>query len=192
LAPERRQEVLDTAAREFAARGYHETSANQVQAALGLSKGAFYYWFDDKEDLFLTAVEDRLFVLLARLRGPTEAAFETEPFWDAMDIALRLAWTDVLAHPEDFALLQAMGSAPVMASPRVRAHVEASLAWSAALLERGQASGDVRTDLPATLLATVLYGLLEALDRVVLVSSEDDPTRFVPLYLDLLQRVARP
>ena len=47
----RKQEVLDTAVRLFAARGYENTSVNDVIAAIGISKGAFYHHFASKEDL---------------------------------------------------------------------------------------------------------------------------------------------
>jgi AcrR family transcriptional regulator len=47
----RKQEVLDAAMRLFATRGYDNTSVNDVIAAIGISKGAFYHHFASKEDL---------------------------------------------------------------------------------------------------------------------------------------------
>ena len=45
-------EALTDAGRElFATRGYHDTRINDVVAAAGLSKGAFYRYFDSKERL---------------------------------------------------------------------------------------------------------------------------------------------
>jgi AcrR family transcriptional regulator len=51
-APEvRRAELIDCAQRLFLAKGYERTTINDVIAATGLSKGAFYHHFRAKEDL---------------------------------------------------------------------------------------------------------------------------------------------
>jgi len=47
----RRQELLDTAVRLFTTKGYEQTSINDVIAAVGVSKGAFYHHFASKEEL---------------------------------------------------------------------------------------------------------------------------------------------
>ena len=50
-APARRDELLDVAQRLFGQNGYDATSVNHIIAELGVSKGAFYHYFDSKEDL---------------------------------------------------------------------------------------------------------------------------------------------
>ena len=54
LDRETRHRILETAAVEFASRGFEGTSLNQLIDRLGISKGSFYYYFDDKADLFTT------------------------------------------------------------------------------------------------------------------------------------------
>ena len=54
----RRAELLDCAQGLFLTRGYERTTVNDVIAATGLSKGAFYHHFAAKEDL-LEAIADR-------------------------------------------------------------------------------------------------------------------------------------
>ena len=54
----RRAELLDCAQGLFLTRGYERTTVNDVIAATGLSKGAFYHHFRAKEDL-LEAIADR-------------------------------------------------------------------------------------------------------------------------------------
>ena len=49
--PARRDELLDVAQRLFARNGYDATTVNQIIGELGVSKGAFYHYFDSKEDL---------------------------------------------------------------------------------------------------------------------------------------------
>ena len=53
----RRSEILDCAQSLFLARGYDCASLNDVIAAVGLSKGAFYHYFASKEAL-LEALAD--------------------------------------------------------------------------------------------------------------------------------------
>ncbi len=54
----RREELIDCAQRLFLGRGYEKTTINDVIAATGLSKGAFYHHFRSKEDL-LEAITER-------------------------------------------------------------------------------------------------------------------------------------
>ena len=54
----RRAELIDCAQRLFLTRGYERTTINDVIAAAGLSKGAFYHHFRSKEDM-LEAIAER-------------------------------------------------------------------------------------------------------------------------------------
>jgi len=46
-----REEILAAALREFAARGYQSVTVEEIAAAAGVTKGAVYHWFSDKDDL---------------------------------------------------------------------------------------------------------------------------------------------
>jgi TetR/AcrR family transcriptional regulator, cholesterol catabolism regulator len=50
---ERRQEVVDTAARVFAERGYHATSIDDLVEATGLKRGGLYHYMDGKKELLI-------------------------------------------------------------------------------------------------------------------------------------------
>ena len=76
----RRAELIDCAQRLFLTRGYERTTINDVIAATGLSKGAFYHHFRAKEDL-LEAIaarfarrEPRLHRGAAATRGSTRCS----------------------------------------------------------------------------------------------------------------------
>lgn len=45
-------EITEAASRIFTIYGYEETSVNEICKMCGISKGKFYYYFNDKEDLF--------------------------------------------------------------------------------------------------------------------------------------------
>ena len=58
-----RQRILDAAADIFAAKGYHEAAVDDIVRASATSKGAVYFHFPSKEQLFLALIDamaDRL------------------------------------------------------------------------------------------------------------------------------------
>jgi len=56
---ERPQEILDAALAVFAERGYRNTRLEDIGEAAGVTKGAIYHYFANKEDLLLRAIEQR-------------------------------------------------------------------------------------------------------------------------------------
>lgn len=69
-----RERLLDAALAEFQERGYAGTSLQAVARRAGLTKGAIYWSFRDKQDLFFSLVEERLDVPLRGLMRITEDA----------------------------------------------------------------------------------------------------------------------
>ena len=56
-ADERKNEILDAAARLFMEKGFDRTSANDILAAVGIAKGTLYYHFKSKEDIMDALIE---------------------------------------------------------------------------------------------------------------------------------------
>ena len=65
----RRQEILDAARKSLIARGYHDVHLDDVAAAAGISKGALYLYFKDKESMFSSVLEDVIDRLEKRLKA---------------------------------------------------------------------------------------------------------------------------
>jgi AcrR family transcriptional regulator len=55
-----RRDLTDIAIDSFARIGYQATTIDRIAKAAGLTKGAIYYHFKDKEDLLFAAVKDRV------------------------------------------------------------------------------------------------------------------------------------
>lgn len=53
-----RERILDAAIEVFARKGYHGTSVDDIVQEAGSSKGSFYFYFPNKEGLFLALVEE--------------------------------------------------------------------------------------------------------------------------------------
>ncbi len=48
----KRRHILDTAARVFAEKGYYNTKVTDILEEAGISTGSFYFYFNNKEELF--------------------------------------------------------------------------------------------------------------------------------------------
>jgi AcrR family transcriptional regulator len=60
IDPSRRQQILDTAARLFDKRRYHEVRMEDLAIAAGVAKGTLYRYFEDKEDLYIALLVSAL------------------------------------------------------------------------------------------------------------------------------------
>lgn len=57
-AARRRRQLLDVALEEFAARGFHQTSMDDVAEAAGVTKPVLYQHFQSKRELYLELLDD--------------------------------------------------------------------------------------------------------------------------------------
>src|SRR5262245_56981392 len=83
-----RAPLLQFALNEFAVRCFDQASLNEILARAGISKGSYYYYFDDKEDLFATAIESALDSLLSRHPLPAFDELGRDEFWIAVETSL--------------------------------------------------------------------------------------------------------
>ncbi|MCG6950538.1 MAG: TetR/AcrR family transcriptional regulator [Acidobacteria bacterium] len=163
-----RYRILETAAMEFASRGYQGVSLNQLLDRLGMSKGSFYYYFDDKADLFST-VADLAWAIFLPIEEFDLEEFNAENFWPSLEALMREMRSRIRANPWLVGFTRLMYNPPDI--PGVLDALSEKFAearqWQAELIERGQAVGTVRDDLPAGLLQALLVGADEAGDRWV-------------------------
>jgi AcrR family transcriptional regulator len=67
----RQDELVAAAAREFATRGYDQTTMAQLARATGLATGALYHYFGSKEQLLRAICDELMEPLLARAQEPS-------------------------------------------------------------------------------------------------------------------------
>ncbi len=68
-----RQRILDAALQEFSGKGYEGASLNTVWAEKGISKGAIYHYFKDKDEIYLLCVGQCFAALTAYLAEAAKA-----------------------------------------------------------------------------------------------------------------------
>ncbi|MEZ4318908.1 MAG: TetR/AcrR family transcriptional regulator [Myxococcota bacterium] len=167
LEPEKQAHILAVAAKHFAADGFEGASMNRILEEAGVSKGAAYYYFDDKGDLFATAIEvwwDRVAAELWPDGGL--ALGGSADFWGQTYALYLRQLAFFRAEPDVSRMVKSLPDAlhdPSVA--RLAPRYEALLNGVLALMERGRATGHVRTDLPLDLLMHMLSGLDDGIDR---------------------------
>lgn len=196
--PAKQEVILEAAAKEFARYGYEAASVNRIVEAAGLSKGAFYYYFDDKADLAtavtLWASRPQL-ELSKKLTTPTDR----ESFWRIFEEYVREGVRELQRSPLSNQVLSRLGSAYLKhreLADRVMQTVAQPMAAYSAFMKRGQELGAVRSDLPVEVLFRVTSGIKESLLRVYLpdghVMTAQELTQFTETALDLWRRVCAP
>jgi AcrR family transcriptional regulator len=197
LSQAKRDAILAAAQEEFAQHGFDAASYNRIIAQAGLSKGAMYYYFDDKLDLYATVLEEANRVMMAAM-GFDAGWVPADDFWASVRDVSSRAWRFTLEHPEIALLFKGLTS---LTRRDVREGRLAELfgAWRGmlvALLEAGQAQGQVRTDLSLDLLVEIAMALDEAMDLWLLEHLDalaDDPVEtVVDMVLDLWKRLLAP
>lgn len=166
LPLERRQLILTSAIEEFAAHGYQGTSYNQLLARLGIGKSSAYHYFEDKADLFQTAVADcyvRFFEGLAELREPSDR----DGFWSLIRTAYLRGFRFMLESPNAAALMQCLvREAPLLEGVLGAAQIlDAVYEHHRRFVLLGQSLGAVRTDLSVERLSLLSRSIASAADQ---------------------------
>lgn len=165
LDPARRAAILAAAAEEFAAHGIDGASYNRIITRAATSKGAMYYYFDDKQDLLLAVLDDASARARAAI-GELPPTRDAASFWSEVTALCARTLAFFIHQPVLAALAGRLLTAPTGPLAAAVASVHARLtAVTTTLLRRGQAVGAVRDDLPLELLAHLLTGTGEAMDR---------------------------
>jgi AcrR family transcriptional regulator len=69
-----RQELVASAAKVFARRGYHKATIEEIAAEAGMTSGAIYSNFAGKEELFLAIADDKADARVAGIKAVGDAA----------------------------------------------------------------------------------------------------------------------
>jgi AcrR family transcriptional regulator len=197
LDEDRREAILKAAAIEFGAAGFEGASFNRIIERAGLSKGAMYYYFADKEDLYRTVVAtstERIVEAVGRPALVTSA----EGFWDecrAMyERVLRFLYDEHEAATLCFRLTRQSRSGN--AHPAERESYEVVHELVDGLARFGQSLGAVREDIPVELLVEMAFGAMEGMDVWLGARwesvEEADLEVFAGWWVDALRRLALP
>jgi AcrR family transcriptional regulator len=189
--------ILKASAEEFTAKGFDGTSLNRLIDRLGISKGSFYYYFDDKADLFST-VANHAWELFLPGAEVDLSIFTEMNYWAVLSEYMRETRARVREHP------WLVGFTRMIYNPPAVPEIERSMAerfaeareLQGALIRRGQELGTVRDDLPVDLMLALLTGADEAADRWFVDhwehESEDENERLFEEVFAIFKRMMEP
>src|SRR5512145_1932591 len=106
--PEAKQRtILNAAAAEFARSGYTAAKVDEIAEKAGISVGALYKYFANKENCFLTVLEAGMKELEERLN---QVIAETKDPWSRIEAIVRLIPEHSRKQAEIIRLYQEIGS----------------------------------------------------------------------------------
>lgn len=180
-AQETRNRILDAAERVFLERGVSRTSLNEIAAAAGVTRGAIYWHFQDKSDVFNA--------MMTRVTLPFEEAMRRldDPLVNPIE-ALRASFTDAFQLAVENPQVRRVFE---IAINKVEYVEETSAVRERHISHRGEklvqmeravalaaARGLIRPDVPAAIAACALHALIGGLFQNWLLQPEafDLPT----------------
>jgi AcrR family transcriptional regulator len=154
---DKRQLLLDASVRVFARKGYHTCRVGDIAEEAGVAHGLLYHYFSSKEELLQTIFRDTWALMLETIESVQEPG---EP---ARESLRKVAAIVLRTWRNDPDLVRVLVR-EVTRSPHLQEEIEeVGQAFSTLreIIERGQASGELRSDLDPEFAATVFYGALE-------------------------------
>lgn len=192
---ETRRELVESAAKTFARRGFRGASLDEIAREAGYSTGAIYHHFKGKDDLFLAVFEAYATGRVGEVTAVREAATGDLP---QRQRAYADNWMERLSDNPEIVVLVLEFAAHAWRNPGLRAELATRLAAVrlalARFLEQDAKSAGVELPLPAEDVATALRELGIGLALAKL-ADPDIPDRlfgdFVESYFELLPKRGR-
>ncbi len=174
----RRRQILDGARGCFAEYGYDQATVRRLEKAIGMSRGAIFHHYRDKDALFfaLAREDTQRMAEVASRSGLIQVMRDMLAAPEQFDwLATRLEIARKLRHDPEFSRGWAERSAELAAATTERLH-------------RQKQAGRVRDDVPADVLQCYLDLVLDGL--VARLASGENPQRLAAV-LDLVENSVR-
>lgn len=138
--------ILAAAIKEFTEKGFGGARVDEIARRAGANKRSLYYYFEDKEALYLAVLENAY----AEIRtAETELQLTQRDPVDGIRELCRFTWAYYLSHPEFLSILNTenlMRARHLKRSSRISKLHSPFVATLTELLERGARNGQFRAD----------------------------------------------
>ena len=161
---ETHQNILRTAERLFATKGFNGTSMNDIVKESGVSKGAIYNHFENKERLFLTLIDEQTEV---GLEQAGQLFSEDDTYTDRIKKIIHMTFGSSVSCPREMCMMQIefMVTASRLESLQgdMQKRYSAIFDFIVDVVEEGKKAGEFRADLDSKSLVTLVYATLDGL-----------------------------
>jgi AcrR family transcriptional regulator len=149
--------ILDVSKQEFATLGYKGASYNKIIKKIGISKGSMYYYFENKEDLFITCFLDEAHVTGRLSSSPSfSLADDQSAYWYSIKTLSSKQWKNVFQHPPLMSLMRQIASLgtdhQIVRTLYAKCEGLCEYADFMTILEHGVHIGAIRDDVPLNVL----------------------------------------
>ena len=190
LETERIAHIMTVALKEFAENNYTKSSYNRIIKNCGMSKGTMYYYFESKQDLFmtlLTAVTKDFQNIFAQ---STPALGNKKAFWLEVERLLGILLATFQKKPVLGRFMQNLLTLESRSGINpASAMIDAIDEWLEDFIVTGQLLDAIRRDIPNDLILQICWGVWETISAWLQTAAEPSkPEHTVSIMLDLLQR----
>ncbi len=198
LDDEKKSNILETAAAEFAANGFEGASLNQIINNATISKGTFYYYFEDKFDLFGAVFRHYFDPRMLLDRELIMSAETPDDFWEYFTTSSHQSMMLAVKKPLAIELGTALSalSPELLAQGEVGAYIAEVTALLVEVIEHGQDIGAIRTDIPLEFLIQIWTSVDMAFTRWSLPRwkdlDEEEQADLMLLGIDTYKRIMTP
>lgn len=180
-----RQRILNAAIQVFARKGYHDTRVDEIVAASQTSKGAVYFHFPSKQEIFFGLVDEFALILEIRLM---DAISQHHGGVNKVEAALNACLLTFQKYNKlaKIFLVQAVGLGNAFETKRQEIHDRFS-----SLVKKYLDEAVLDGDIPPMDTAIAAYAWMGAINEVVIrwvLTGEPSPERSLPALRTLLLR----
>lgn len=174
LSDEKKRKIFDAAVQEFSVRRFSEASINQIIKTAGISRGSFYQYFNDKEDIYLYMItvigKEKMAVISdSEVLNPNADFFES--FYHMTKVALK--WAKTKPDYNRVGLLMELDDSEFIA--KLRALSTDGLAKIKEMIERDKQRGLIKQEIDSDLVVEMMYTLnINMLKDIYRHGSEED------------------
>ncbi|MFC1628582.1 TetR/AcrR family transcriptional regulator [Gemmatimonadota bacterium] len=193
IPAEKKELIFEAAAKEFAENGYEGAVMSRILERADISKGAAYYYFEDKADLIATVVRRYWTDFLDEPTAQIED-FTAGDFWKKLH-ALYLHPFDLIeSQPWMLGFSKAVWHLPeeVRTSGPMGEVFDDAIGWVKGFVRRGLELGVIRDDLPEGMLIRLIMALDHVHDEWLsdhwAEMGKKDFETFTGTYVDLMQK----
>lgn len=161
LDNEKQELILITSLKEFMDKNFEAASINQISKKAGLSAGALYYYFEDKEDLFNSTIEYASKDLILDTQD-IDKLIEEVGYWECIAEIIKHRLEYSVSFPEKMSFIQRL----ILTKDSVESKSKAKLLNTFRILfEYGYDHGFINNSLPKTLMFEVHLGMITSINK---------------------------
>lgn len=156
LGDDKKKKIFDAAVQEFSTRRFSEASINQIIKTAGISRGSFYQYFLDKEDLYLYMMteigKEKLEIMKhSRTLKPDANFFEAYVYM----IEVIHEWSNAKPVYNRIAMLMELDDSEFMV--KMRARLNEGFIFLRDMIRRDKQRGLIKPDVDADLVVEMIY-----------------------------------